>query len=111
MRPMPRLSLPAGMPEEVARIIEVLGNHARTEILRRLAHQPMTAVDLAAELDVAHSSVWRHLVQLEEHGLVKAEGDPGKRRGNKSLVWETVPERVTELGRRWIDYANGADQS
>jgi ArsR family transcriptional regulator len=107
MRRMPRLSLPQGMTEEVAAIIEVLGNHARTEILRRLARQPMTAVDLAADLDVAHSSVWRHLVLLEEQGLVAADAEPGRRRGNKNVVWSTVPQRVREMGTRWIEYASG----
>ncbi len=107
MRRMPKLSLPQGMTEEVAAIIEVLGNHVRTEILRRLAQQPMTAVDLAAELDVAHSSVWRHLVLLEERGLVTADADPGRRRGNKHVVWATVPDRVREMGTQWIAYASG----
>jgi ArsR family transcriptional regulator len=107
MRRMPKLSLPQGMTEEVAAIIEVLGNHVRTEMLRRLAQQPMTAVDLAAELDVAHSSVWRHLVLLEERGLVIADADPGRRRGNKHVVWATVPDRVREMGTQWIEYASG----
>ena len=107
MRRMPRLSLPQGMTEEVAEIIEVLGNHARTEILRRLAQRPMTAVDLAAGLDVSHTSVWRHLVLLEEHGLVTADVEPGRRRGNKNVVWGTVPERVREMGTRWSEYASG----
>jgi predicted transcriptional regulator len=95
------------MTEEVAAMIEVLGSHVRTEVIRRLAQQPMTAVDLAVELGVAHSSVWRHLVLLEERGLVTADADPGRRRGNKHLVWATVPERVAEMGRQWIEYASG----
>jgi len=104
---MPRLSLPEGMNEGVAASIEVLGNHARTEILHRLAQQPMSAVDLAAELEFAHSSVWRHLVLLEERGLVDADVEPGRRRGNKHVKWRTVPERVRELGTLWIDYSSG----
>lgn len=110
MRPMPRLSLPPGMTEELASIIDVLGNHARTEILCRLAQQPMTTVELAYELGVSHSSVWRHLVLLEDHGLVLADVESGRRRGNKHVQWETVPERVRELGTRWIRYASGDTQ-
>jgi predicted transcriptional regulator len=97
------------MPGEVLAIIDVLGNHLRSEILRRLARCPMTAVDLAAELDVAHSSVHRNLVQLERHGLVQADAEPGRRRGNKQLVWSTDPAMVAQLGRRWIDYASGQE--
>lgn len=97
------------MPREVLAIIDVIGNHARTEILRRLAHSPRSAVDLAAELEVAHSSVHRHLLKLEEQGLVEADVDPGQRRGRKTVIWRTVPERVAELGQLWIGYASGTD--
>lgn len=99
--------MPAGMSQEVLAIIDVIGNHVRTEILRRLARSPMTAVDLAADIDIAHSSVHRHLVHLEERGLVSADAEPGHRRGNKGLLWATVPEKVTAMDEAWIKYALG----
>ena len=99
------------MPEEVLAIIDVIGHHVRTEILRRLAHSPMTVVDLATEMDVAHSSVHRHLVKLEEHGLVAADTEPGQRAGRgRTVLWRTAPERVLEVGQLWISYATGQDR-
>ncbi len=105
MRAMPRLSMPADMPLEVQAIIDVIGNSARTEILRILTRQPMSAVDLAAVLEVHHASVHRHLTKLESYGLVAATAAAGQRRGNKHVVWSTVPERVSALGAQWVAYA------
>ena len=111
MRVMPRLSTPREMPREVVDLVDVIGNHARTEILRRLSAGPLSAMELAAVLDIHHASVHRHLVRLEEHGLVTASTDaePGHRRGNKGVRWSVVPERVEQLGRQWIEYASGSD--
>jgi len=105
---MPRLTTPAEMPQEVLAIIDVIGNHVRTEILRRLCTAPATAVDLASEMGVAHSSVHRNLLRLEEYGLVVADVEPGRRVGNKVVRWAAVPEKVEGLGRRWIEYATGS---
>lgn len=97
--------MPADMPLEVQAVIDVIGNLARTEILRILARQPMSAVDLADAMEVHHASVHRHLAKLEAAGLVIATAEPGQRRGNKHVIWSTVTERVVELGSQWIAYA------
>lgn len=106
MRLVPRLSMPGGMPEGVLDAIDIIGNNVRTEILRRLAQQPMTTLALAEQLEVHHASVHRHLVLLEQRGLVAADVGPGKRRG-QTVTWETNLEKVAEIGRTWIDYASG----
>lgn len=97
------------MPRDVIDLIDVVGNHARTEILRHLSGGPLSAMDLAAALEIHHASVHRHLVQLEAHGLVAASTDiePGQRRGAKDVVWKAVSEQIEELARRWTSYAAG----
>ena len=99
------------MPQEVLDIIDVIGNHARTEILRRVAHEASTATELGEAMGISRSSIFRHLDELERHGLVVADVEPGQRRGNKTVRWSGVPERVEELGRQWISYASGGSQS
>jgi DNA-binding transcriptional ArsR family regulator len=94
------------MPEEVRSVIDVIGNNVRTEILRRLSQQPLTAIALAQQVGVHHASVHRHLALLEEHGLVIADVDPGHRRG-QAVTWRTNVDKVAELGRIWVDYACG----
>ena len=111
---MPRLSTPPEMPREVLDIIDiidVIGNHARTEILRLLSRGPSSALDLAETLNIHHTSVHRHLVQLERHGLVKPNPavEPGRRQGQKHVTWSPVPERLRELAHRWLEYASGSD--
>lgn len=100
--------MPGEMPEEVLSAIDVIGNNVRTEILRRLAQDAATARDLAEQIGVHHGSVHRHLVVLEEHGLVTTDVDPGKRRGQK-VVWRTDRDKVAELGEIWARYASGRD--
>lgn len=67
----------------------------------------MTALELAAAIDIGHSSVHRHLVVLEERGLVAADSEPGHRMGRTVVTWSLVPERVEEYGRLWINYSTG----
>lgn len=88
-------------------MIEVIGNKVRTEILRELATGSATAAELSDRIEVAHSSVHRNLLRLEELGLVVADAEIGNRRGSTSVIWSSVPDRVLELGQAWIRYASG----
>ena len=91
-------------------MIEVIGNHTRTEILRLLAVRRMTTVELAEVLEVAHSSIHRNLALLETHGLVTASVEAAaRRRGNKDVTWTTNQAKVAELGAQWIAYATSRD--
>lgn len=108
MRGMPRLSMPGDMPEEVLVAIDIIGNNVRTEILRRLARQTLTAPALAGQIGVHVVSVHRHLLILEEHGLVVADLERGQRMG-RGVTWRTEPDQVAELGRIWVAYGSGSD--
>lgn len=98
--------MPEDLPEGVRVAIDVIGNNVRTEILRVLARQPMTTIELAERIQIHHASVHRHLVPLEEHGLVTADVGRGRRRG-QTVTWRTNTEKVAEVGKVWIDYASG----
>lgn len=98
--------MPEDLPEGVRVAIDVIGNNVRTEILRVLARQPMTTIELAEQMRVHHASVHRHLGRLEENGLVTADVGRGRRRG-QTVTWRTNTEKVAEVGKVWIDYASG----
>lgn len=100
--------MPGDMPEEVLAVIDVIGNNVRTEILRQLAKEPLTARDLADQIGVHVGSVHRHLVLLEQHGLIAASVEAGKRQG-QTVLWRTDPEKVAESAEVWARYASGRD--
>lgn len=106
---VPQLVMPSGMPNNVLAAINVLGNVLRTEILHRLSKGPNTAVELANTIGTAQSSVHRHLIVLEGHGLVMANKSPEERAGPVSVTWELVPDRVYELADLWVRYVSESD--
>lgn len=106
MRPVPRLSKPPTMPEEVLAIIDAIGNSARTEILRHLSSRTMSTREMADTVGVEHSRILRHLAVLEDLDLVSANHSRGERRGvGRAVLWTTNRKRVEEVGRHWIAYA------
>jgi DNA-binding transcriptional ArsR family regulator len=108
MQPVPRLSKPPNMPEEVLAMLDAIGNSARTEILRHLSVQPLSTPDLAKAIGVDHSRVLRHLAVLEDLGLVSADHPRGSRRGvGRVVMWETNQQRVNEVAMAWRAYASG----
>lgn len=108
MQPVPRLSKPANMPEEVSVMLDAIGNSARTEILRSLSARPMSTTELAERIGVDHSWVLRHLAVLEDMRLVSADHPRGSRRGvGRVVMWKTDHERVHEVANMWRAYATG----
>lgn len=62
-------------------IFSALSDPTRREVIRRLSEEgPTTLGELAAELPVTRQAVSKHLVVLEEAGLVQASGDSRRRR-------------------------------
>lgn len=94
------------MPEDVLAAIDVIGNNVRTEILRCLAQEAMTARDLADSIGVHVGSVHRHLVLLEQHGLIATDVGAGKRQG-QTVLWRTDTFKVAVCGEVWTRYASG----
>ncbi len=108
MQRVPRLSKPPKMPEGVVAIIDAIGNSVRTEILRHLSHQAMSATQLAEVIEADPRVVRRHLEVLEDLGLVAADHPRGDRRAKGRIVlWETDHARAEEVGKIWIDYVTG----
>ncbi len=65
---------------ETAAVFSALSDDTRREVMRRLsAEGPSTLAELAAELPVSRQAVSKHLVVLEEAGLVASEGDTRRR--------------------------------
>lgn len=103
---MPRLTSIENQPEEVRAAIDVIGNQVRTEILRRLSFEALTAPELAENLGVSRFSILRHLGALESLGLVTADRPPGARKG-VVVHWTTDADLVAKVGTSWTTYATG----
>ena len=62
-------------------VFSALSDPTRREVIRRLSEEgPTTLGQLAAELPVTRQAVTKHLVVLEEAGLVQVSGDTRRRR-------------------------------
>ncbi len=102
--------MPGDMPKEVLVAIETIGNNVRTEILRQTSERGLTALELADRIGVHPASIHRNLIVLERSGLVSADVEPGRRRG-QSVTWRTQTDQVAELGRTWVRYAASSADS
>lgn len=105
---MPRMTEPPEMPEEVTAVIDTIGNRARGALLHTLAqHGSLSAQDIAQRVGAAHSSVHRHLLELEAQGLVHADTASGQRHG-RTVTWSIDINRIKELVDVWRDYLIGS---
>ena len=65
---------------DAAAVFSALSDDTRREVMRLLsAEGPSTLGELAAELPVSRQAVSKHLIVLEEAGLVASEGDTRRR--------------------------------
>lgn len=76
-----------------AAVLEVLGDPISRGVLVAAAERPVSADSLAAELDVALSTVYRRTNRLTSYGLLDAEYRIGEN-GSQYRVFETALERV-----------------
>jgi DNA-binding transcriptional ArsR family regulator len=61
-------------------VFSALSDPTRRDVIRRLSKEgPITLGELAAELPVTRQAVSKHLVVLEEAGLVQVSGDTRRR--------------------------------
>lgn len=78
------------------RILTVLADPTRREILERLGRSPRAVGELARGLPVSRPAVSQHLKALKSAGLVTARAQ-GTRR-----VYRIDPAGLSEI-RRWLD--------
>lgn len=102
-REMPRLIQPA-LPEDVETAVAFLGNRAQVQILRMLSSRgPCTIGSLIENLDMSRPSVNKHLVSLENAGLVVGHPAVGQRHG-KSVTYQLDAGQVRSLAESCLAY-------
>ena len=68
-------------PTDPAAVFTALSDPTRREVMRRLSDEgPTTLGRLAADLPITRQAVSKHLIVLEEAGLVQTSGDSRRRR-------------------------------
>lgn len=96
---MPHITQPddAEWSPEIEAAVATFGNRARNEILRYLAHHsPATRGDIVAAVSSEAPSVAKHLIILEETGVITADREPGQRHG-RAPRYSTNKARIREL--------------
>jgi len=88
------LSDPDAPPQWLVKLHKALGDERRLKILRRLAEDDASLVELSTELDVSKSTLHHHMMLLRAAGLIKVHVGEDKR---YSLRDETLPEAATYL--------------
>jgi ArsR family transcriptional regulator, cadmium/lead-responsive transcriptional repressor len=91
--------------EDPAPVFTALSDPTRREVIRRLsASGPSTLGELAAELPVTRQAISKHLVVLEEAGLV-ATVDEGRRRR-----YRLTPQPLADAMDWMVDVGAGWDE-
>lgn len=101
------LTVRPDLPAQVERAIDVVGNRVRVAALRSLTSEgPTTATELARRLDVSGPLVRKHLVALENLGVVVTtppRREPGRLRRTYSVAPRVLQELLTELAEALRD--------
>lgn len=82
--------------EEAAEVISTLSGERAMAVFRALTEDPLTASELAAELDASVQSVSYHLENLEEAGLVEVVDTCYSEKGREMDIY-AVANRPTVL--------------
>lgn len=89
---------------EVTIAMTTFGNQARNEIIRYLLeHGPQARGEIVANVDASDASVAKHLVHLEEAGIVGADVEPGRRHG-RAPRYSVKPDRIKVLLEAQLQY-------
>jgi DNA-binding transcriptional ArsR family regulator len=97
----------------IDRTIAALGDSTRIELLRRLAHKPCRAGELAHGFAISRPAVVKHTRMLRKAGLIRAK-KVGRERiyelapGGRAQV-EAVIKKLEQVGAFW-DTALGASK-
>jgi DNA-binding transcriptional ArsR family regulator len=82
---------------ETAPLFAALGDATRLGLVARLSREgPLSIVRLTEGAEVSRQAITKHLVALEEAGLVRSD------RSGRERIWELRTRRLTEI-RRCLD--------
>ena len=96
------MTVPGGHDDPDA-IFSALSDRTRREVILRLSQDgPTTLAQLAAELPVTRQAVSKHLLVLEEAGLVQVSGDTRRRQYHLTpRPLGHAMEWMADLGAEW----------
>lgn len=95
------------LPPEVEIAVGMIGSRAQADMIRHLSRMgPSTAGELAEATGISRPSLNRHLVALEEAGVVTASPPAGDRAG-KTVRYTAQIDRVRELAEKYLRYVSG----
>ncbi len=103
---MPRITHPedSAWSSDVEAAVTTFGNRGRNEIVRFLvAHGPASRGDIVEAVSPGEPSVAKHLLALEETGVVRADVEPGRRHG-RSPRYSVDQARIKELLAAHLGY-------
>lgn len=70
----------------------------RLRIVQLLARRPLTADELADELELTRSDVWQHLFMFRNHGMLRSEQDEDDGRiVYNEIDWDALAGHIAEL--------------
>ncbi len=97
---------PDAPPSWLVKLHKALGDERRLKILRRLASDDASLVELSNELDIPKSTLHHHMMLLRAAGLIRVHVGDDKR---YELRDETLPEAATYLNH-YIHRSNDAEE-
>ncbi|MBG0741319.1 helix-turn-helix transcriptional regulator [Paeniglutamicibacter antarcticus] len=109
---MPRSTQPAATEwsDEVELAVATFGNRTRNEIIRHLLeHGPEPRGEIVANVEASEASVAKHLVLLEDAGIVSADVEPGRRHG-RAPRYSVNPDRIRVLLEAHLQYLTAPNQ-
>lgn len=107
---VPAYVTPGNLPEGVRKMLQLVGNAGRAQVLHALAasRTPMGATELSAVAEVPYRSCWLYLQALEEMQLVSASVPPGpERHGRRDITWTADRARIRRAMRDLEAYLLG----
>lgn len=98
------MTLP-GEHDDAGAVFSALSDPTRREVIRRLSQVgPTTLAQLAAEIPVTRQAVSKHLLVLEEAGLVQVTGDSRRRQ------YRLTPQPLGDAMDWMVDVGVGWDE-
>jgi predicted transcriptional regulator len=95
---------------EAEMAMATFGNRTRNDMIRYLLeHGPQPRGEIVANVDASDASVAKHLVLLEEAGVIGADVEPGRRHG-RAPRYSVNPDRIRVLLEAQLHYLTAPKQ-